>query len=184
MLNSLAQAELYAEMQRMLGMLSRHLAARQDDCAPSAGPLRGIAIAEGEAEALLDELRAEFDAPAAALDDGAPLIADLQPDPDEPPLRRASRVFRLSRSDLDAVVLAIAVEIDHRFARLVAYLNDHIAQTRPTSGLLRALTGAALNAVEFSQRPMILQGLLLLGGDGPLPERPLRMAPDMLSRLG
>jgi DNA polymerase III delta prime subunit len=65
----------------------------------------------------------------------------------------------------------------------VAYLNDHIARTRPTVGLVLALTGTDRSPIEFCRRRALRQGLLLLEGDGPLSGRALRVAPEFLPRL-
>jgi hypothetical protein len=170
-----ARAELRAELRRILELLGRHLAAqRQSGRTPATDPLRGMAIEEGEAEGLVGELAADLARPLSALADPAREIlasADTDRKASESPLRRAARVFRLQPLELDALILVVAVELDRRFARLVAYLNDHIARTRPTVGLVLALTGTEVSAVELCQRPAVRQGLLLL------------VAPEILSRL-
>jgi DNA polymerase III delta prime subunit len=85
--------------------------------------------------------------------------------------------------EFDALILALAVELDHRFARLVAYLNDHVERTRPTVGLVLAVTGSDLNASEFCRRPAIRHGLLMIQGDGPLSGLAIRVAPEFLTRF-
>jgi hypothetical protein len=82
------------------------------------------------------------------------------------------------------LVLALAVELDSRFARMVAYLNDHVARTRPTVGLALTLAGNGLSAIEFRQRPAIRLGLLQFEGEGPLSSLAFRVAPEFLARLG
>jgi hypothetical protein len=182
-----ARTELRAELRRVLELLGRLVEAQRAGGRSSAtDPLRGLAIEEGEAEGLLRDLDAGLARPPTAL---TPLPAASPPAVDsdrtaaESPLRRARRVFFLDFLELDALVLALAVELDQRFARLVAYLNDHVARTRPTVGLVLALTGVDLGAVEFCQRPAVRQGLLLLEGEGPLSTMAFRVAPEMLPRL-
>lgn len=179
-----AREELRAELRRILVLLGRHLAMqRQNGRSPASDPFRGVAIEEAEAEGLIAELTADLERPQST---SASSIRDVSRGAvvsraNETPLRRAARVFRLDALEFDALVLALAVEIDRRFARLVAYLNDHIAHTRPTVGLVLALAGMDSSAVEFCHWPAVLKGLLLLEGDGPLSDLALRVAPEMLS---
>ena len=185
-----AREELRAELRRMLQSLGRHLAMqRQSGRSPASDPLRGIAIEEAEAEELVAELTVDLARPLAT---SASLMrrvshvaagTDAESRATETPLRRAARVFRLGPLELDALILALGVEVDQRFARLVAYLNDHVARTRPTVGLVLALDGTEACAVDFCHRPAVRQGLLLLEGDGPLSVLALRVAPEILSRL-
>jgi hypothetical protein len=182
-----ARAELRAELQRILELLARLIAAQRAGGRTSAtDPLRGLAIEESEAAGLLRDLAIALTRPPAAatpLPAISPAAADFDRNVDESPLRRACRVFCLDSLEFDALVLALAVELDQRFARLVAYLNDHIARTRPTVGLVLALAGVDLGAVDLCRRPAVRQGLLLLEGEGPLSSMALRVAPEMLPRL-
>ncbi|MDR3698759.1 MAG: ATP-binding protein [Candidatus Sulfopaludibacter sp.] len=184
--NSDAPTELRAALQRTRELLARRFAA-QREAGRTAGtdPLRGVAIDEGEVEGILRELAADLTRPPAASPEWVPeAAAEADRQGTETPLRRACRVFRLSLAELDALLLALAVELDPRFARLVAYLNDHVARTRPTIGLALSLSGSDPNAVEFSRRPALRQGLLQVEGDGPLSGLALRVAPEFLPRLG
>ena len=57
-------------------------------------------------------------------------------------LDHAVEVFGLSAFERDLLVLALSVELDRRYARIIAYLNDHMERTRPTVGLsLRLFAG-------------------------------------------
>lgn len=182
-----AQAELRAELQRVLELIGRHLsAARQGGRTLATDPLRGVAIEEGEAEGLIRELAADLARPPAGTADPSwklPDHAAADPSTGESPLRRAARVFGLHALELDAMVLSIGVELDQRFASLAAYMNDHVARTRPTVGLMLALTGTHVSAVELCHGPAVRQGVLLLEGDGPLSGLALRVAPEILPRL-
>jgi hypothetical protein len=103
------------------------------------------------------------------------------------PLRHAARAFDLNEVEYDALLLALAVELDSRFGRLIAYLNDHAGRTRPTLGLALALTGgeqsSQLSAVDLSERPLIRDGLIELEGDGPLPGLAMRIPRPLLRCL-
>ena len=177
--------ELNAELRRLVEMLGRYLSSQREiGRTSSTDPLRGVAIDEGEAEALLAELDADLKRPWRCEPPSRTFSnADADRSANETPLRRVTRVFQLGVLDFDALILAVAVELDPRFARVVAYLNDHIARTRPSVGLALALSSDQMNAVEFRQRPALRWGLLLLEGDGPLPGLALRVAPEMLARL-
>jgi hypothetical protein len=182
-----ARAELRSAMRRILELLRRRVAAQRENAPPAdSGPLRGIAIDECEAEMLVGELVADLERPErlrAAAPAEVPAANPTQRGR-ELPWQHARRVFGLNRLDLDAMVLALAVELDQRFARLVAYLNDHIAKVRPTVGLVLSLTGSEVSAVEFCQQRAVRYGLLKTEGDGPLSALALRMAPEFLPRLG
>ena len=106
------------------------------------------------------------------------------------PLRHAARAFDLRPEEYDALLLALSVELDGRIGRLVAYLNDHVARTRPTVGLalnFGASNGqsrpAAPSPLAFCERPAVRDGLLELEGDGPLPGLALRVPRDLAARL-
>src|SRR5262245_4879151 len=114
-----ARAELRTELRRIVDLLGRLVAAQRAGGRTSAtDPLRGLAIEEGEAEWLVQELAASLThAPTAHTD--FPTVNREDADPgrraDESPLRRARRVFGLASLEFDALVLALAVELDQRF---------------------------------------------------------------------
>jgi hypothetical protein len=180
--------DLSRELRRVLDLLRRYLAKqRRAGRTPASDPLRGLAIEEGDAEELVSELAADLgrslsfqSAPAV---DVRHELDQQNRDAGESSIGRAARLFRLNALERDALALAIAVELDRRFARLVAYLNDHISRTRPTVGLLLAITATDINAVELCQGLAVHQGLLVLEGDGPLSGLAIRVAPEMLANL-
>ena len=179
-----ARTELRDALRRMRQLLADLLARQRDGGRePSGDPLRGVAIGHGEAEGLLAELAADLDRPLPSDDGAAEPLTQACRTINETPLQRASRVFRLGALEFDAMVLCLAVELDSRFARLVAYLNDHVARTRPTVGLVLMLAASPVGAVEFGERPAFRRQLLQLEGDGPLSGQALRVAPELLARL-
>ncbi|MEO8679069.1 MAG: ATP-binding protein [Vicinamibacterales bacterium] len=191
---------LRAELMRMLEGLARCLRAQRDRGRTATGDaVRGFVIEEGETEGLVAELAAHLrgephdatpatpsrprDAISARADRGAGQGTFL-------PLRHAQRAFDLTPMEYDAMLLALAVELDGRFGRIVAYLNDHAGRTRPTLGLSLAMThydgGAPISPaapVELLDRPLLRDGLIELEGDAPLPARTLRLAAGMVARL-
>ena len=50
-------------------------------------------------------------------------------------------IFALDRAGVMAVLLALSYEIDRRYERVYGFLQDDIAKTKPTVGLLAALMG-------------------------------------------
>jgi AAA+ superfamily predicted ATPase len=157
---------------------------------PAADAVSGLVIEEGEAEGLLADLAATWDRtapdpPPAGLrpsrfDAGGPSTGPFLP------LQHAARSFDLRPEEYGALLLALAVEVDARFGRLVAYLNDHVRRTRPTLGLALAVAagdGGLPWPVSFCDRPVVRDGLLELEGEGPLPGLALRVPHDLLRRL-
>ena len=196
-----ADWHLRAELARLVSALcSQVQRQRARSRTPAGDAVLGMVIEDGEAEGLVSDLIATWGldrsekrvtphragptlraaiAERAAL--GAAHGAFL-------PLRHAAHAFELRPLEYDALILALAVEIDPRFGRLVAYLNDHIARTRPTIGLVFALAEGEAGsdhglAIDFTTRPAVRDGLLDLEGDGPVPGVSLRVSPDLLSRL-
>ncbi|HEX3551397.1 MAG TPA: ATP-binding protein [Candidatus Elarobacter sp.] len=126
----------------------------------------------------LDALHRRFAANRAALLRGFADYARAPRDADAPLLALARR-FRLSASETLAVCLAAACEDDVVTGHLVAQLQEPLAQTRPTVGLLAQAYGdegcaSAVHAV--AQGAAVACGLLQISGDdAPLPDRHVRI---------
>jgi ATPase family protein associated with various cellular activities (AAA)/winged helix domain-containing protein len=166
---------------RLLSRIATHLQRqRQRGRTATSDALAAYAIEEGEAEGLIAELRGVLGSEAtiekSLVRDELVAIADL-------PLPRAVLAFDLTASELHAVVLAIAVELDSRFARLIAYMNDHVARTRPTLGLAYALEANGLVEASVLERPFVRDGLVELDGTGPLSGQEVKIAQAMLPRF-
>src|SRR5262245_42431090 len=170
------------ELRRILGRLADHLAAaRRRGRSATTDAVAGFAIEEGEAEGLVAELGAELSndtrTPEQQPVELIGMTADL-------PLVRAALAFELTAVEYDALLLALAVEVDGRFARLVAFLNDHVGRTRPTLGLVVALGGPhGPTPVDLVGRPLMRDGLLELDGDGPLSGASIKVPLPILARL-
>ncbi|MBE2222687.1 MAG: ATP-binding protein [Anaerolineae bacterium] len=88
------------------------------------------------------------------------------------PLAWLSRTCHLTPFDCDVLLLALAPEIDRRYERIYAFLQDHVARKRPSVDLaLNLLCADALMRLEQRQRfapdaPLRQHGLIHL-----LPER-------------
>jgi hypothetical protein len=147
----------------------------------------GALIEDGEAEGLLRELeaahapgagdRAAAEAPFSD-DDGAGSLA---------PLARAVGTFDLDEFERDVLLLGLAAEIDGRYGRLIAYLNDHATRLRPTVGLAAALFGRAHRVDALASflplGPLVHLGLVETEGDGPLAGKAFRLSESFWPRL-
>ena len=189
-----------AEMSRLLVALEALLARqRQRGRTPAADAVRAFVIEEGEAEGLLTELMEQWGNGSVERHEPAPYRTDIQTDLETLadsaaqqgaflPLRHVAKAFDLSATEYDALLLGLAAELDARFGRLFAYINDHVGHTRPTLGLALQLGamrqhGEAPSPLDLLDRPLIRDGLVDLDGDGPLPGRALRITHDMARRL-
>ena len=181
------------EFARLALRLRAHLSRqRQRGRTPDAEPIPGFAIDDGEAEGLIHELVQHFGRTAG---ETAPSPSDITAsgqtltvvvcDAESCALCRSVRAFELTAAEYDAVLLALAVELDARFARLVAYLNDHVHHTRPTLGLATAIAEpeSSPTPVGWLDRPLIRDGLLELEGDGPISGLAIRIAPPLVQCL-
>ncbi len=186
---------LACEMGRAVKLLAR-LLERQRGRGRTADSdaLRGLVIEPGEAEGMLVELAGRW---TPASPGNARRDPENSPQLDERalsaeahgaflPLLHAVRTFDLVAPEYDALLLALAVELDPCFGRLVAYLNDNINQFRPTLGLILSAArpaGGDLPSPSMLRRPVLRDGLLEIEGDGPIPALTVRLPADLLQRF-
>jgi ATPase family associated with various cellular activities (AAA) len=181
------QSHLCTELARCATLLGRRLQDLRDrGKSPAGEAMQGFVIEDGEAEGLVAELTARWGRTS-----GAPIAEKsetLSPGTADTflPLCHAIRQFDLRAIEYDAMLLALAVELDGVFGRLVAYLNDHVGRTRPTLGLAVGLQDAnftLLSPLAFYKRPAVRDGLLEIEGDGPAPGWSLLVPRDLVLRL-
>lgn len=137
----------------------------------------GLAIEPGEAEGLLAGIMRDderWSEPAETL--SADVVA----------FDHAARCYGLTPLERDILLVAVAPEIDARFARLFGFLNDSVVGLRPTVGLaIDALApdpSAALRCF-LPNATLVRNGLIITEGDAPLAARPIRAAADVWTRL-
>ena len=84
-----------------------------------------------------------------------------------------------------ALALALGVEVDARFARLVGYLNDHPSHVRPTLGLIWDVAEVSVGPARMVllQAPIVRDAVLDVSGEGPLSTREVRVASALVPRL-
>jgi hypothetical protein len=123
------------------------------------GALRGLYIDECEVDDLLNALRPGSGEPggAAAVSDRVVILADR---------------FGLLPFDVQALLICVAPDLDLRYERVYAYLQDDVGRKRPTVDLaLRLLCPAMYQRLDArarfsSEAPLRRRGLLTLRGTG------------------
>lgn len=131
----------------------------------------------GDALGLLHDLAADHAAPVSLLDHAW--------QPELPELASARETLGLGELAAKLLVIALAPELDARYARVFAYLNGSFAKPRPTAGLALAVLGGGLHDLDqlLPASPLRRYALVELTGDEPLASQCLVVAPDVWPRL-
>ncbi|MDM0047923.1 ATP-binding protein [Variovorax sp. J22R115] len=94
-------------------------------------------------------------------------------------LARLANLFGLDRFDTDVLLVALAVEIDLRYEKLYAYLQDDVTKKRPSVDLaIQLLTASSVDRLEARRRflpsaPLFAQQIVQLRDDPSQPDPPL-----------
>ncbi len=140
---------------------------------------RGLVIGPDEVARLLDRAPGE---PFLAAEDADPFDADPGCE-----LAWLGRAFGLTAFDIDVLLVAIAPELDLRYERLFAYLQDDVTRRRPSVDVaLNLLCHSARERLDARSRfaadgPLLAHGLLELLEEPNQPRQPLlarAMKPD------
>src|SRR5262245_2591441 len=127
-----ALAELFTALRRLDQLLERAVVAANEAFGPEAqlDRFRGLHISPEEVERLL------------ARDPAAPTFHIYSPEPEGSfSYEETSRLawiadsYGLSQFDLDLLLVALAPELDLRYERLYAYLQDDVTRKRPSIDL-------------------------------------------------
>ena len=139
-------------------------------------PFRGLYISEADVDELL--------AATPSADVAKHLLAGPAGDV-APRLARLARLFHLGAFEQEALLICLAPELDLRYERLYAYLQDDATKRRPTVDLILRLlspspeTRAGDRALLAPSGQLLRDGLLALSDDAaaqwPLLTRPLRV---------
>lgn len=158
---------LLPELKRLDRLLEKAVAAAQDTYGTRAAtdPFRGLHISQSEVEQLL------------AREPGAPTL-QVHGEEGEESLTEEARegsalawlkqAYSLTPFDLDVILLVLAPELDLRYERLYAYLQDDVTRRRPSVDLaLNLLSPSAeaklTNRMHFSpEAPLIRHNLAYL----------------------
>jgi Winged helix domain, variant/ATPase family associated with various cellular activities (AAA) len=176
-------ADLVAPLERLDRILARAVdrvtAAYGSDVAGD--PFRGLYISAHDA---VQWSHAHRVAPILGVAEGEPELIELVDD--SSPLGRLARGYGLTSFDLDLVVLALAPEIEHRYERLYAFLQDDVSRRSPSVdlglNLLCPTLGAKLarRARLASDAPLVRHDIVELvpdqnGGHASFPSQSLRL---------
>lgn len=156
---------------------------------------RGLYISDEEVDALLDtsvsasalltapllpsEPVAALDAAIAAM--SARIEALERESSQSLPLNRLSQLFGLSELERVVLVVCLAAELDLKYERLYAYLQDDVTKKRPTVDLVMRLLCPSIEARLAARRsfdpgaPLVRWGLVTLHDD-PGARRPVLVA--------
>ncbi len=132
-------------------------------------PFRGMHISREDVDAMLRNRP------------GTPLFFDAQAasnQQDFPRLAWLAREYSLSSFDLDVLILALAPEVDSRYGRLYAYLQDDVARRSPSLEMaLNLLCGTFEEKISrrahfASHAPLIVNDILHVSDDPAQPDAP------------
>jgi hypothetical protein len=158
-------APLFAALERLDRRLERAIAAADVayGTAAAGDPYRGLYVSS-------DDVRRCF-----AREPGAPPLGSVpegEGPVEHPRLRALVETFGLQEFDADALLIALAPEMDLRYERLYAYLQDDVTRRRPSVDLVLNLLCATretkLDArTRFApEAPLLRHRLLQLTSDG------------------
>lgn len=170
--------DLLPALQRLDRLLEKAVAAAQEAYGPEAAgdPYRGLYITRDEVERLLARAPGASALRTAARERG---------EPGQSPAKEGSRLawlkwaFSLTPFDVDLLLIALAPELDLRYERLYAYLQDDVTRRRPSVDLALNLLCNSLEAkvarrAHFaSEAPLIRHGLIHLIPDPNQAQPPL-----------
>jgi len=173
-------AELVESLQRLDTLLERAISTADQvyGAETAADRFRGLYIGRGDAERLIARtpgvpLLHESDSPDSRGGVGCDRLAQLQ------------QLYSLTSVELDILLVALAVEVDLKYERLYAYLQDDVTKKRPSVDLVLNLLSNSIaaklqNRALFSHDAPLLRHRLIqfssdILTDTPLLSRPIRV---------
>ena len=162
---------------------------RQADPSPD-DPFRGLYLGDEQVDRLLDAVPARPPpGPAGAAAEVEAAADRAEQAGAELRLRQLAGEFGLDRLDVDLLLVALAPDLDPRYERLYAYLNDDVTRRRAQVGLALELCGATPTDAG-ARRRLGPAGALVAGGlveveerERPFLSRPLRVPDRVASHL-
>ena len=133
------------ELHRLDGLL-RLAVQRARASGKDSDPFEGLYISDEDADHLLEEgiplghnilssSSKAFLIQSAKASSGQKEEGNI-PNGNEPRLRKLAETFSLSHAEIDAVLICLAVELDTKYEKLYAYLQDDLTRKRPTLGFI------------------------------------------------
>ena len=187
-----SREHLFAELRRLDLVLNLAVAwQRRDPVLAGFSEFRGLFISEDEINQLLagaaarsEELAPPDDAGTRKLQEAveqtgrqiAALVEKASESGAHLALRNLARLFRLSAFDVDALLVCIAPELNVKYGKLYAYLQNDVTRKRPSADLILNLfcrsLGEKLDARSrlLSDAPLVRHGLIRYAAedrDGP-----------------
>ena len=158
----ISSRELFSALRRLDILLQHAVTKAELAYGPEASSdnFRGLYLSHADAEDLLGR---EPGTPTLSTFEGLHLPTT---DGSDSQLHRLQQLFSLSDFDLNVVCMALAPELDLRYERLYAYLQDDVTRRHPTLDLaLNILCGSAEDKIEkrvhFSaEAPLLRLGLI------------------------
>lgn len=133
---------LQASLMRVDGLIREAVRRAQEAGHDPTDSLRGLIISDGEINTQLSR---------SALDglwqpeDFTLTLPDIFPDTDpDLPFLSLAHIFTLSKLDCYILLLTLAPELDRRYERLYAYLQDDVSQRHPTVNLMMNMLGDSI----------------------------------------
>ncbi len=145
---------LVVELDRRVGML---IASMRDGLTNPA--LKHLVITDAE----VDHLLGARDGGDDTLYAGSLLAPLLEYSEARTKLDHLCRVFALDAFEIEALLACLVPEIDRRFDRLFAYLNDDLTKSRPTIDTLLRMLASSPEHLPLQRRLMADSTLLRLG---------------------
>jgi hypothetical protein len=171
---------LLSALRRLDRLLEKAIASAQAVYGPQAAidPFRGLHISQEEVAQLLTRLPG---VPWLYVEEESQVGSELETSNGIAPLTWLAKELDLSPFDLDLIIIALAPELDLRYERLYAYLQDDVSRRRPSVDLALNLLCPSIEAKLMrrshfgSQAPLIRHSLLHLIPD------PNQVQPPLLS---
>jgi hypothetical protein len=160
---------------------------RETDVEPN-DPFRGLHISVAKADEILESRpipagNADADEDVATIEAWTETLANPG---SSLRLRSLADAFDIDQTDVDLLLIALAPDVDPRFERLYAYLNDDVSRRRASVGLALELMGMSVFDSDSRRRlapagSLVGRGLLgLEDGERPFLGRSLRV-PDRVT---
>lgn len=155
-------------------------------------PYRGVYVSEAH----VDRLLAPSVVPHRLLGDAEVRLAQVEADADEAALagaelrlRSFADGFGLDALGIEAMLIALAPDLDPRFEKLYGYLHDDLTRRRASPSLVLELTGVSAfdmhgRAAFLASSPLLRHGVITLdAADRPLLTRAMRVADRVVDHL-
>jgi SpoVK/Ycf46/Vps4 family AAA+-type ATPase len=178
-----SREHLFDELRRLDLLLNLGVARlRSDPAFASFNEFRGLFIAEDEIDAVLGGRRggapnaeeaAIVEAIRRAEESVAARVAATVAAGTRLSLFRLAELFGLVPFDIDALLVCLAPELDLKYAKLYAYLQNDVTRKKPSVDLLLGLfcrtpgERVAARARLTPEAPLVSNGLLVLAADSP-----------------